>query len=66
MSGKTYEVEWTILGLEDSFAPQTTRVKIIEGYTTVDDIPTILAVRRTGRPKDAVFIKTLAMREVTE
>lgn len=34
----------------------TDTVVIIDGYSTVDDIPKIIAVKRTGNPKDAVFI----------
>lgn len=57
----TYRVEFQI-----PYGPiQTTRVMIVPGYTTVDDIPTIIAVSRTGRPSDAEFIRIVSREEIT-
>lgn len=47
-------VSYTIGSDDDQL--RTAEVKLIDGYTTAEDIPKIIAVSRTGRPADAVFI----------
>ncbi|GAA2321603.1 hypothetical protein GCM10010149_88320 [Nonomuraea roseoviolacea subsp. roseoviolacea] len=48
-----YKVTYTIA---DDAKEYVTTCVIIPGYTTVDDIPQIIAVSRTGRQADRVFI----------
>lgn len=54
----TYRVVWSTWGSEKRFV---SHVVIIPGYTTTDDVPKIIATRRTGRPDDAVFITVHTM-----
>lgn len=65
MDSKSYRVEWCIRGHEYDQHVQVTTVKIIEGYTTLDDAAQIIAVSRTGRQDDAGFIKILSTEEIT-
>jgi hypothetical protein len=58
-----YDVSWHVLTVPTEFR---TRVSIREGYSTVEDIPKILAVARTGRADNASVIVVDSMREVTE
>lgn len=48
-----YEVRWHIVG---SDVRGTAQVLITPGYTTVDDIPAIIATARTGRPSDGRYL----------
>jgi hypothetical protein len=48
-----YDVVWHLPGKDQDYLQS---VQIIPGYTTVADIPVIIAVSRTGRQSDAGFI----------
>lgn len=58
-----YDVEWRTVGTS-WVGHHHTRVAIIPGYTTVEDIPKIIAVSRTGRPSDASVIEIIHVEEV--
>lgn len=60
-----YEVWWTTatdaqVANSLTYRAARTDVNIIPGYTTVDDIPQIIAVSRTGRQSDAAFVNVIS------
>lgn len=59
----TVEVTFTVPG---SDAGIQQRCRIVPGYTTEDDIPRIIAIARTGRTEDAVFIRVRSVRRVAD
>lgn len=61
MSEQSYTVRarYTIA---ESAAEYEQPVQIIPGYTTEEDIPKIIAVSRTGRPDDAMFIRVMEVK----
>lgn len=59
----TYAVTWRVEGMRN---PHVTDVKIIPGYTTEHDIPRIIAVSRTGRADDALYIQVIDRTKISD
>lgn len=53
MTTTVYNVRWHA---GHDGAPQRSLVAVTEGYSTVDDIPRIIAVKRTGDPGLAYLV----------
>lgn len=56
MAGTTYLVSWRD-ARDETERLNVTRVKIIDGYTTLDDAPRIIAIAKLGSVRDAEFVK---------
>lgn len=62
MTDTHYAVTWHARGSTQS---HETPVMIVDGYSTVDDIPAIIAASRTGRPDDGELVIVESYRQVT-
>jgi hypothetical protein len=60
-----YDVDWHI-PLFGAVIRHASTVRITEGYTTVEDIPKIIAVSRTGDPSLAHLVIVDKVTEVTD
>jgi hypothetical protein len=54
-----YRVTWRVVGMEDDY--WVNEVIVTEGYTTVLDIPKILATRYLGGPEDADLAQVVSL-----
>ena len=59
---KRLAVEYTIG--DDHETTYRANVSLIEGYSTEQDIPRIIAVRRTGRQSDEAHIHVVSTTEI--
>lgn len=58
-----YRVTWRVVGKDDYWVNE---VIVTEGYTTVLDIPKILATRYLSGPKDADLVEVVSLLVVEE
>lgn len=63
---EVWDVTWHVSGMDREEDSHTSSVALIEGYSTLVDIPKIIATTRTGDPKLAHLVIVDSMTRVEE